>query len=127
MREIKFRAWNKKTNEYNYFVELTSFIDGSLSVSAGKNNNNPVGNSEDFILEQYTGLKDREGVEIFEGDIVTYFNTYSKKHYKQIVKWCEMQSCFALFEEQKDVWQKESDWLKIIETVEVIGNIHENN
>tara|TARA_B110000908_G_C10137513_1_gene395176 strand:- start:662 stop:1000 length:339 start_codon:yes stop_codon:yes gene_type:complete len=67
-REIKFRAWNIKTKEYNNYVEIYCYLDGSIGFSAGVNNNNPVGNSENFIIEQFTGLKDKNGVDIYEGD-----------------------------------------------------------
>ena len=40
-REIKFRAWNIKTKEYNNYVEIYSYLDGSIGFSAGVNNNNP--------------------------------------------------------------------------------------
>ncbi len=63
MREIKFRAWDKKEKHFVYF-ELFS----------GVNNHTPP-IYEDADLEnweQFTGLFDKNGKEIYEGDIVEY-------------------------------------------------------
>ena len=64
MREIKFRAWNQTTKKFNYYVEIYCYKDGSVGFSAGEENNFPIGNSENFILNQYTGLRDKNGKEI---------------------------------------------------------------
>lgn len=61
MREIKFRVWNKADKKW---------MDG---LAIGANNGHVIGCSqgwENFALQQYTGLKDENGVEVFEGDII---------------------------------------------------------
>lgn len=64
MREIKFRAWVKK--DY-YGHGIADYMEGDASCF-----NNPFEEHEDgnIILMQYTGLKDKHGVEIYEGDII---------------------------------------------------------
>ena len=56
MREIKFRAWNRDTKEMIYDL--------------GYNKDAP----KQFIWMQYTGMKDQEGIRIYEDDIIEFYN-----------------------------------------------------
>ena len=73
---------------------------------------------------QCIGISDKHGIEIFEDDIVKYFEPNSKTWHTRIVKWDWRFAGFGLFDKESE-WCKESDWLKI-KDIEVVGNIHDN-
>ncbi|MCL4431889.1 MAG: YopX family protein [Epsilonproteobacteria bacterium] len=108
MREIKFRAWDKVREE---MAEVTNLdfnpVIVSLSTGTGRE-------KDEFELMQYTGLKDKNGIEIYEGDILRDYDNeligvVSFQDGAFIVSW-ENEFCNT-FE-----WSSES----------VIGNIYEN-
>ena len=125
MREIKFRAWDKKQKKMLYGVSI-----GTIKVW---DENAPFishefSYSEDCIFEQYTGLKDKNGKEIYEGDIVEEEIDCGDDDidgtYRYTVVWDEDTLCWSLSPQygaiHEDLWETNS-------SVEIVGNIHETH
>lgn len=77
MRELKFRAWD---NESQQFLDVEAHFSNEVSVTPdewSRGNITPARflvDQSKITLMQYTGLKDKNGVEIYEGDIVREFD-----------------------------------------------------
>jgi uncharacterized phage protein (TIGR01671 family) len=122
MREIKFRAWDK---EYNVMSEVTEiFFDSKVvkiqRIMPSKWLNIYLQIFNNIELMQYTGLKDKNGKEIYEGDIL-----HCEGHWNLYTVWDEENARFAFLC---------TDWVVTqghpiqphISSYAIIGNIYEN-
>lgn len=100
MREIKFRAWDKEQKKM--LDDVSTWTDDFTGML--------------IALMQYTGLKDKNGKEIYEGDIVKYKNDKPDK---------------VIFENggfmtSRFYHRTPNNWKILLDELEVIGNIYEN-
>jgi uncharacterized phage protein (TIGR01671 family) len=136
MREIKFRAWLIKEKLLTDVLEWYS--NGRVGIAI--HDSGPfLKQPEDVVLEQFTGLNDMDGNDIYEGDICKLsINPNSDNYMGQIgmsnftsVARVEYASGVYLFVnltkgKAKKAWARKTIGRHEIEVIEVIGNIHEN-
>lgn len=127
MREIKFRCWDKVLNYYINEDDMPILGDGRNKILT-------FGDTEMYTFGQYTGLKDKNGKEIYEGDILRCEHLETKEIETVAVKFNPGQfavydpNCCDICKDSDGCMAYLSDWVffPTVWKIEVIGNIHEN-
>ena len=141
MREIKFRIWEKKQRVMEFFgpkwslgdeyYVLGFLFEGEEEKIFECTSDAYDSKDEDIVLMQYTGLKDKNGREIYEGDILTI---QEDSECRPDRKWSPNvgKRCFVIYDDEMPGFRGHGNFLfqylipfnGII--FEIIGNIYEN-
>ena len=120
MRKIKFRAWDKKKNKWLHSYDKLGgcSIFGETIILGMWLSEIRIENLNEVEVMQFTGLLDKQGVEIYEGDIILWENSDSEKVKSKVVFYngaFRMRNMDFLLHDYMDS-----------NVFEVIGNIYEN-
>ena len=125
MRDIKFRVWDKKKNDWFDDDDGELYIQPNGNINFGWNGEVMDDYTDRVILLQYTGLKDKNGVEIYEGDFLMAGDAYLG-----VVKYHSTRAQFIGKNIGETFQEDEYDTLYTkngrFNSAKVIGNIYEN-
>lgn len=127
----KFRAWDKVNKKLKQVYSINFDKNGEIeSIKEEYTEPNEIYAMFDigyFELMQSTGLQDKNGVEIYEGDIVEFKYPYDKRiKTKGIIVWNDDKACFGI--SMKETTEKYELYRITAENyLTVIGNVHQNS
>jgi uncharacterized phage protein (TIGR01671 family) len=153
MREIKFRAWDKPINRWyspvyeahkGLLEELNIGISGRLSLRTMSGTADESTFKDRFIIMQYTGLKDSEGREVYEGDILRFTYWWFDGNEAETpligeVTYIQEEASYGLTHIKNAEWIKHiggeegdkdtqsfSGWQFSSDDIQILGNIYKN-
>lgn len=129
----KFRAWDKNTNDMVDIKTIDLERDGSVGCVVDYSSINL--DVSECVLMQSTGSKDKNGVEIFEGDLVKKFSNINKftddfaediEPIYVITSIVRDGACFKTTFKGVPSFVLDQNSMSMVEHMEVVGNIYEN-
>lgn len=139
MREIIFRGKRTDNQEWVYGVPTTDdfdakyIIQGIFKCDEYRCNGADCYDVDENTISEFTGLTDKNGTKIFEGDIVRATFTYNNASQDTVenrthiyeIKYHESYCCFYLARKRNNMLF-DGNWTYYLKEIEVIGNIHDN-
>ena len=124
-REIKYRVWDKLLREMHY-IDLCDLAEGDDYWYDGETSvwsvmYDATHDRDRFVIQQYTGLKDKNGKEVYEGDIVMFDYEWTKPTETGVITWNNENASFQI------KGHIPSSSMKRLDRMKVIGNIYESN
>ena len=115
-RPLTFRMWDVNTKRF-YYLYLDELIGLTRTISIPK----------DATIQQYTGLNDSKGKEIYEGDIVQYNQNSSYDNMDFIAKWSDDKLGFIFQSNSGEQLVNQTPHLNRFKHLEVVGNKFEHS
>lgn len=116
-RTIKIRVWDKTLSR---FVSPSSLFVGSDGKISGLDIN-------DCVIQEFTGIKDVNGTEIYEGDIVKAVGKFHKHEDKYVIEFLNGMFSFTYLREDIDVPEPMGISFREMRDIQIVGNILKYN
>lgn len=124
MRTIKFRGKRLDNGEWLYGDLMHDNAGGCYVYPIESENLFKENKVNPDTVGQFTGLIDKNGKEIYEGDVVSF--VIDEHHFYGIIKWGSCRACFFIGDPTHSIRLPLCGSFELKETLEVIGNIHDN-